>query len=213
MADNWMIKSRTFGNCNCASNCGCQFNVPSTHGFCEFVEAGHLDEGHFNGVSLAGLNWAFMIKWPGEIAEGNGTELVVIDERADDAQREALRKIILGETDGPGTNHFAVFNSLCSKVLDVVYAPIRYEIDIDNRTASLEVPGMIEANGAPIINEFSGEQFHIALSRPHGSFEFTYAEIGTGTASVTGPLAMELEKSYAQFCIHHYDQDGLVQAA
>jgi len=94
-----------------------------------------------------------------------------------------------------------------------VYAPIHYEIDIENRTASLEVPGMIKATGAPIINGFDGQPFHIALSRPTGSFEFTYAEIGAGTASVTGPLAMELDSTYAQFCIHHYDQDGLVKAA
>jgi len=39
------------------------------------------------------------------------------------------------------------------------------------------------------------------------------AEIGSGTASVTGPMAMELDGSFAQFCILHYNQDGLVQAA
>ena len=44
----------------------------------------------------------FMIIWPGEIAEGNGRELIIIDERANDEQREALRKIILGETGEPG---------------------------------------------------------------------------------------------------------------
>ena len=213
MPDQWMIKSQTFGNCNCAANCGCQFNLPSTHGYCQFVEAGHLEEGYFNDVSLAGLNWAFMIIWPGEIAEGGGRELIIIDERANDVQREALRKIILGETGEPGSNHFSVFNSLCSEVLDPVYASINYEINIENRTASLEVPGMIKATGAPIINEFDGQPFSIALSRPTGSFEFTYAEIGTGTASVTGPVAMELDDSYAQFCIHHYNQDGLVDAA
>ena len=213
MSDQWMIKSLTFGNCNCATNCGCQFNQPSTNGFCQFVEAGHLEEGHFNDVSLEGLNWAFMMIWPGEIAEGNGREQIVIDERANDEQREALRKIILGETGAPGSNHFGVFNSTCTEVLEPVYAPIRYEVDIEKRKASLEVPGMINATGTPIINEFDGEPFHIAISRPSGSFEFTYAEIGSGTASVTGPLAMELDNSYAQFCIHHYNQDGLVQAA
>ena len=131
----------------------------------------------------------------------------------DDEQREALRKIIIGEAGEPGSNHFSVFGSTCSEVLDPVYAPIHIEIDIDNRTASLEVPGMIKASGTPIINEFDGQPFHIALNRPSGSFEFTYAEIGTGSAAVTGPLAMELDASYAQFCIHHYDQDGLVAAA
>jgi len=198
MSDQWMIKSQTFGNCNCAANCGCQFNLPSTNGFCQFVEAGHIEEGYFNDVSLTGLNWAFMMIWPGEIADGNGRELIVIDERANDEQREALRKIIIGEAGEPGSNHFSVFGSTCSEVLDPVYATINLEIDIDSRTASLEVPGMI---------------IHIALSRPSGSFEFTYAEIGAGSASVTGPLPMELDGSYAQFCIHHYDQDGLVAAA
>ncbi|MFV2092183.1 MAG: DUF1326 domain-containing protein [Hyphomicrobiales bacterium] len=213
MTDKWMIKSATFGNCNCAANCGCQFNLPSTHGHCQFVEAGHLEEGYFNDISLAGLNWAFMIIWPGEIAEGNGLETIIIDERADDAQREALRKIMLGEVGEPGTNHFFVFNSTCTEVRDPIYAPINYEIDIEKRTASLEVPGMIKATGFPMINAFNGDEFHIALNRSQGSFEFTHAEIGAGTAAVTGPMAMAFEASYAQFCIHHYDQDGLVRAA
>lgn len=213
MADKWMIKSRSFANCNCAANCGCQFNLPTTDGFCQTVAAGHLEEGYFNDVPLAGLNWAAVIIWPGEVAEGNGRQLIIIDESANDAQREALRKIILGETGEPGSNHFSVFSSLCTEVLEPEYAPINYQIDIENRTCSLEVPGVIKASGTPIINEFSGEPFHLALARPTGSFEFTYAEIGSGTATVTGPMAMELDGSYAQFCIHHYNQDGLVQAA
>jgi hypothetical protein len=186
--------------------------VPSTHGFCQFVEAGHLVEGHFNETPLAGLNWAFIVIWPGEIAEGNGRELIIIDERANYDQREALRQIMLGEVGEPGTNHFSVFNSTCSQVLDPVYAPIQFEIDIAARKARLEVPDLIDARGEPIINEFDGEPFHIALARPTGSFEFTYAEIGEGSASVRGDLAMELQSSYAQFCVHHYDQDGLVAA-
>ena len=58
--------------------------------------------------------------WLGEIAEGNGRELVIIDERANYDQREALRQIMLGEVGELGTNHFSVFNSTCSEVLDPV---------------------------------------------------------------------------------------------
>ena len=191
----------------------CQFQLPSTHGFCQFVEGGYIEEGYFNEVSLTGLNWAFMIIWPGEIAEGNGKEQIIIDERADADQREALRKIILGETGAPGSNHFSVFNSLCSEVLDPLYKPIEAEVDIEARTARLQIPNLIEASGTPIINAFTEEPFHIALTRPTGSFEFTYAEIGSGTAKVTGPVAMELDATYAQFCVHHYNQDGLVKDA
>jgi len=207
-----MIRTNTYGNCNCATNCGCQFNLPSTHGFCQFVEGGHIDEGYFNDTSLNGLNWAFIMIWPGEIAEGNGKQLVIIDERADSDQRDALTKIVRGEAGEPGSNHFSVFGSTCSEVLDALYLPIEYEIDIEARTARLRIPGLIDTVGSPLINEFDGEEFHIALARTAGSFEFTYAELGQGTATVTGPLAMELDKTYAQFCTLHYDQDGLVKA-
>ncbi len=72
---------------------------------------------------------------------------------------------------------------------------------------------LIKSSGRPIVNEFDGQPFHIALARPSGSFEFTYAEIGLGTSTVTGEMEMEFEDSYAQFCVHHYDQDGLIRAA
>ena len=212
MSDRWMIRSNTYGNCNCATNCGCQFNLPSTHGFCQFVEGGHIEEGYFNDTSLSGLNWAFIMIWPGEIAEGNGTQLVIIDERADANQRDALMKIVAGEAGEPGSNHFSVFGSTCSKMLDTLYLPIEYAIDIEARTASLQIPGLVDTVGSPIINEFNGEEFHIALARTAGSFEFTYAELGQGTATVSGALAMELDGTYAQYCTLHYDQDGLVKA-
>ena len=63
-----------------------------------------------------------------------------------------------------------------------------------------------------MINEFNGQPFHIALARPGDSFEFTYAEIGLGTTSVTGDMEMAFEDSYAQFCVHHFNQDGLIRS-
>ena len=213
MSDQWMIRSNTFGNCNCATNCGCQFNLPSTHGNCQFVEGGHIEEGHFNDISLAGLNWVFAIIWPGEIAEGNGKQQVIIDERADADQREALRKIVEGEAGEPGSNHFSVFGSTCSEVLDTLYLSIDYEINLEARTARLKIPDLIDATGAPLINDFDGSEFHIGLARSEGSFEFLHAELGQGSATMSGQLAMELDNSYAQFCVHHYNQDGLVKAA
>ncbi len=85
MPDQWLFKSETYDNCNCAVNCGCQFNLPSTYGYCQSAFVGNVVEGHFNDTPLAGLNWAGLYKWPGEIAEGNGQRQIVIDERADEA--------------------------------------------------------------------------------------------------------------------------------
>ncbi len=79
------------------------------------------------------------------------------------------------------------------------------------RTATVDIPGVMRSSGRPIINEFNDQPFHIALARPSGSFEFTYAEIGQGTTSVTGDIVMAFEDSYTQFCVHHFNQDGLVR--
>jgi hypothetical protein len=76
----------------------------------------------------------------------------------------------------------------------------------------VDIPGVVKSVGRPIINEFTGEPFHIAITRPKGSFEFTYGEIGRGTTKVTGDLEMAFEDSWALFCVHHYNQDGLIRS-
>ncbi len=211
MTDQWLFKSETYDNCNCAINCGCQFNLPSTYGFCQSAFIGHIVEGHFNETPLVGLNWAALYKWPGEIAEGNGKRQIVIDERADEAQRRALKAIISGDAGKPLSNLFSVFASTCSEFCPTRFLPIDLEADLRERTARVEIPGLMESRGAPKVNEFSGEPLHIALARPTGSFEFTYAELGLGSTVVTGDMAMAFEDSWAHFCVHHFDQDGLVR--
>ena len=211
MPDRWEFKSRTYDNCNCAMNCGCQFNLPSTHGYCQSAYVGTVDEGHFNETPLAGLRWAALYKWPGEVAAGNGTRLIVIDERADEAQRVALETIISGGASAPLSNIFSVYGSMCEEFLDTVFLPIDLEADFDQRTATAHIPGILTSRGRPLINEFSGEPFHVALARPSGSIEFTYAELGLGTTSVTGDLDMAFEDSFAMFCVHHFNQDGLIR--
>ena len=213
MPDQWELKSDTYDNCNCAMNCGCQFNLPSTHGYCQTAYVGTVDEGHFNGTPLAGLKWAGLYKWPGEVAAGNGTRLIVIDERADEAQRVALETIISGEACAPLSNIFSVYGSCCEEFLDTVFLPIDLEADFDQKTATAHIPGILTSRGRPLVNEFSGEPFHVALARPSGGVEFTYAELGLGTTSVTGGLDMAYEDSFAMFCVLHFNQDGLIRAA
>lgn len=211
MSDRWEFKSETYDNCNCAINCGCQFNLPSTHGHCQSAFVGHVVGGHFNDTPLGGLDWAALYKWPGEIKDGNGQRQIVIDERADEAQRSALEKIISGATGPPFGNLFAVFASTCAKSFETLFLPIRLEADFAARTARVEIPGVLTSRGRPIVNEFTGEPFHIALARPSGSFEFTYAEIGLGKTAVTGDMEMAYGDSWAHYCVHHFNQDGMVR--
>ena len=160
---------------------------------------------------LAGLNWAGLYKWPGEIAEGNGKRQIVIDESADEAQRVALETIISGGACEPLSNCFSVFASTCSEFCETLFLPIGLEANLELRTARVDIPGIMTSSGRPIINEFNGQPFHVALARPSGSFEFTYAEIGLGTTLVTGDMEMAFKDSWAHYWVHHFDQDGLVR--
>ena len=210
MPDQWMIKGREYGNCNCDQGCPCQFNAPSTHGHCQAVVAGIIDEGHFGDCDIAGLHWALIAKWPGEIAEGNGEIETVIDERASTAQRDALGKILKGESTTPGATIFSVLSSTMSTVHDTLYRPIDVSIDIDARQANLTIAGLVESTGTPMKNPFTGENSRAQIHLPNG-FEYTYAEIGVGTSKANGSITIELSGTHGQFCVLHMNQDGVIR--
>ena len=210
MSDKWMIRGREYGNCNCDWGCPCQFSAPSTYGKCEAIVSGIIEEGYFNDTRLDGLNWVILVKWPGEIIAGNGTQQVIIDERANDDQREALRKILHGESTAPGSTHFFVYNSTMSEVLETLSKPIELTIDVEARTGSIKVPDMIESAGTPITSPIDGSISRSRIHLPNG-FEYTYAEMGMGTTSVKGSIELEFSGSYGQFNLLHMNQDGVIR--
>ncbi len=206
----WEIKLRQFTNCNCAYGCPCQFNALPTNGDCKAVVGYEIDEGHFGQTRLDGLKAALILKWPGPIHEGEGTMQLIIDERADKAQREALLKIMYGEETDPGSNCWNVFMSTMSTVLDPVYKEIQFQVDVDARRANLVVPGLIESTGEPIRNPVSGDEHRARINLPEG-FEYTVAEMGSGKSKVEGAIAMELSDSYGQFAYLHFTNHGVVR--
>ena len=210
MSDQWTLHGVEYGNCNCAFGCPCQFNAPTTHGFCEAMAAGEISEGRFNDTSLDGLRFALLLQWPGEIADGNGKEQAIIDERADPAQREALRRILHGESTSPGATHFFVYNSTMSEVLETLYRPIDLEVDVRARRARVQIPDLVDATGSPIIDPHSGDQHEAAIHLPNG-FEYTTAWMGSGTTRVTAGIELNLSNSYGQFNELHLNQDGVIR--
>ncbi|MBT5028711.1 MAG: DUF1326 domain-containing protein [Nitrospinaceae bacterium] len=210
MADKWMIHGKEFSNCNCAFGCPCQFNSTSTHGFCEAIASVLIEKGSFNDISLDGLCFVMLLKWPGEIAEGNGRQQVIIDERATPDQRQALKKIAHGESTTPGTTHFHVFNSTMSEVHETLYAPIEMSIDVDARQGHTGIDGLVKSVGTPLIDPHSNEETRRGIHNPTG-FEFTYAELGEGSSTASAHIDLDLNSSYGQFNILHMNQDGVIR--
>jgi hypothetical protein len=211
VADEWTIHGTEFENCICAWGCPCQFGAKSTYGHCEAFMGGHIEEGNFNDTSLDGLDYAVLMSWPGEVAEGNGTQQVIIDERADPTQREALRKILHGESTAPGATHFFVYNSTMSTVLDTLYAPIELSIDVDQRMASLTVDGLVESRGTPLPKPLTPVLSNrLRLSTPDGP-RYLYAEMGSGNTTARAGIELDFTDSYCQFNVVHMNQNGLIR--
>jgi hypothetical protein len=171
---------------------------------------GHIEEGNFNDTNLDGLDWAVLMYWPGEVAEGNGTQQVVIEERSDPAQRERLRKILHGESTVPGVTHFFVYNSTMSTVLDTLYAPIELTIDVEQRVASLKVDGLVESHGTPIISPYTGEPSRSRINMPDG-IHYILAEMGNGSTVARAGIELDLKDSYGQFNVLHVNQNGMIR--
>ena len=208
----WRIKAREFANCNCSYGCPCQFNAPPTHGNCQAILAVAIDEGHFGEVKLDGLRAAGIYRWPGAVHEGNGTTQLIVDERADEGQRAALLSIMQGEETEPMMTMWAVYTAMTATTLEPLARPIDFEVDVDERRARLVVPGVIESAGEPIRNPVTGAPSRARIDKPEG-FEFTLAEIGSGTTKTTGAIALDLEASYAQFAEIHLTHKGVVRDA
>ncbi|GLV28973.1 hypothetical protein TomTYG75_14940 [Sphingobium sp. TomTYG75] len=209
MATRWTIKGKEFVHCNCAYGCPCQFNALPTHGHCQAVAAIDIEQGHHDDTDLSGLRIGLIVAWPGPIHEGMGEAVPIVDERADPTQREALLRIMSGLDTVPGATFFQVFATTYTKVHDPVFAPIDLRVDIDGRSARLNVPGWIDARGEPIVNPVTGEAHRARINLPQG-FEYDVCEVGRGWAKTQGPVDVQLSDSHAQFAELHLTESGVV---
>src|SRR5436190_8580761 len=154
----WEIKGRERVNCTCEYGCNCQFNGLPDKGHCHAVAGIAFDEGHHGDVRLDGLKVAAIFKWPGAIHEGNGEAIAFVDQRATEAQREALLKIMTGQDTDPFATMFAVYASTVTTMHPPVFIDIEMDIDVDARRGSARVPGYIELKGEPIRSLVSGAE-------------------------------------------------------
>jgi hypothetical protein len=134
----WAIHGLEFANCNCVYACPCQFNALPTYGNCSAVVGIDIKTGNHGSTSLDGLRLAGIFRYPKAIHEGNGEALPIVDRRANEAQRNALLRIMSGQDTKPGATMFQVFFSMLSKVHDPVFADIDFSVDVNKRRAQLK---------------------------------------------------------------------------
>ena len=209
MSTDWYVEGVEFGNCNCIYGCPCQFEGLPTDGRCYGFEVLRIERGRFGDVKLDGLNVAMLYAWPGPIFEGGGQMQVVVDERADDRQREALRAIMHGEETDDGATHWWVYRAMSDTVHPLLVKRIDCEVDIDARTASVSIPGVLESTGRPIKSPSTGQDHRVRIDIPNG-IEFELAEVGSASTTATAAIRFDLKDSYGQFNRLRHSGRGVV---
>ena len=129
--------------CTCNVLCPCWIGEDPDNPTCDSVFAYHFDKGTVNGTDVTGRTLALLVHIPGNVLKGNWKVAVVIDDKATEAQQQALVDVWTGKLGGP----VADVAGLVGEVVAVERAPISYEIQEGKGT--LKVGKYAEAEMEP----------------------------------------------------------------
>lgn len=167
----WSWEADYIQGCNCDYGCPCEYEAPPTMGFCDGIGAYRINQGSYGETKLDGLGFAYWVHSPKALHLGNLTLGVVVDEKATQAQRDAMLTIASGKAGGMP---FEIIAQLVGKMLDPVYAP--FDFKIKGRESSVKVGNILDLSVTPIKNPVTGEPEHMRLEHETG-FIFKGAEI------------------------------------
>jgi hypothetical protein len=174
----WQLEGDWFDVCNCRVPCPCTFAQAPSEGNCEGILAWHIRRGSFGDTQLDGLNVLAIGAFEGNVWQGE-TEVtlgIFLDDRADDAQREALLTIFGGHAGGwPGQ-----FASQVGEVRGIESVPIEFEIADDLAWWRASVPGMLDARAEALTGPTTPEGSRVQVHNPPGS------EVGPGQIATWG---------------------------
>ena len=162
MAEEWKLQGTVFVACNCDYGCPCNFNALPTQGKCEGQWTWNVGAGRYGDAVLDGLTFTVAVNWPGAIHEGNGHALILIDERAAEAQRKAIETLISGDVGGP----WGVL-AWTWPTIDGPHAA-RYDVEHDGVDWRLAAGDFLQIESEPIRNPVSGAEVHPRAILPEG---------------------------------------------
>jgi len=147
----WNLKGQFFEACNCEAACPCVFLSPPTEDDCTLLVGWHINDGEFEGTRLDGLNIAMAVHSPGHMAQVKWQAALYIDDRASEAQGQALGAIFSGQAGG----HPARLAGHIGEVLGA--GPASIEFESAGKRTSMKIAGIADVAIAAIDGQGDGE--------------------------------------------------------
>ena len=205
---NWQIDGKYVEFCSCDIGCPCESMADPTYGSCTGLVAFKIDKGHCEDVPLDDLAFVGTFYFPRAIHHGQGVFQPILDERADDAQRNALFYILSGE-DQPAGTMFQIFSVIIETIKDPLFAKIAFDWDLAKRSAKIEIAGVVRAHSEPIRNPVTDEEHRMITVLPEG-WVFHEAENAAGFAKGVGAVKFDLNRRHSSLAHIAWNQNGLV---
>jgi hypothetical protein len=174
----WWMKGDWFDVCSCTVPCPCGFAQAPTNNRCEGVMAYHVREGAYGDVRVDGLNVIALVTFTGNAwARENPVSLgIFMDQRAGEAQRQALQMVFSGRAGG----WMGVFAELVGEVRGVEFVPITFEVTEDLASWRAEIPGRLKAFAEALSGPTTPPGTRVQLLNAPGS------EVGPGQVMTWG---------------------------
>ncbi|MCZ4350955.1 DUF1326 domain-containing protein [Roseovarius aestuarii] len=137
----WSIKGELFLNCSCTVFCPCVVSLgahPPTEGHCHAWMAIAIDEGHWDGEDLSGLNVGLLVDIPGRMGEGNWRVAAYVDDRSSEKAYHGLLQIFSGQAGGTT----GLFTMLVSEIMGAERQKV--EIVRDGKKRSIQIGRKIQ---------------------------------------------------------------------
>lgn len=144
----WHVSGQYYENCSCDFICLC---IPSgmaitpTKGTCTVAMAFQIERGTFGQVALDNLGFIVVARTPEAMGNGNWQVGIVVDERADPAQRDAIAAIASGAAGGP----MAALSGLVGTFLGMQPASIQF--DRRGHTWSVRASDAVRISGTGVV--------------------------------------------------------------
>jgi hypothetical protein len=170
----WELKGTVVVACNCDYGCPCNFNALPTQGKCEGSWTWHVDRGAFGDTSLDDLSFTVAVKWPGAIHEGNGEAVILVDDRADQAQSDAIATLLSGDAGGPW--------GVLAWTWPTVHGPkpVPFDVQLEGVNSRVKAGDSFEVVSETIKNPVTGAEVHPGATLPEG-IVFKQGDFGSST--------------------------------